>query len=303
MDGLNLFLFVSNCPISSFDSDGLQGKREKASAIESAKLHYTNHLLPNILARIEMDKQRATASLVKRTGSSSTSHIGELLETAYSALENAPMTFNITPAKLAQLTGGGMINAWKPLQKANTYTEMRDTVENQMFEYRTSHSPVTRKAASTGIHPIKAYTRPLYGALQIAEDYETVGGAPTYGATAFYLNDSARSFMTFTAADSLSTHAKIGSLAAPGNLYPLIADMRPDTWEVLHNQLSGAGKPVRVSASSNYIEWQSHAPIKWDEMKVLTFQRKTDFEKSLSTLSIVDFYKKQSISARIKRLD
>ncbi|WP_205966151.1 hypothetical protein, partial [Pseudomonas viridiflava] len=75
-----------------------------------------------------------------------------------------------------------MVNTWITLKQENTYTEMRDRIENKMFEYGNSASVLVRKASLPGKQKTKQYSRPLYGAVQIAPDSQTVGGAPTYGA-------------------------------------------------------------------------------------------------------------------------
>ncbi|SFW79932.1 RHS repeat-associated core domain-containing protein, partial [Pseudomonas sp. NFACC10-1] len=301
VDGLNLYRFVGNAPVLMVDSAGLIGERSNSAkqAAKSSKLHFDTYLQPRIMARRETDKESAIESLKKRTGATSSGSVGELLEAVSGVLETAPMTFNIKPEKLATLKGKGMVNTWHTLKKENTYTSLRDRFENQMFEYEKSSSALTRKAALAGKQKNKGDHRPFYGALQIARDSTTVGGAPTYGRAAFHLSDQARSYMTFTGADSLSTGASLDSLASSRNVFPLIRDMRPDTWEALNQHINGQDNAVRISVSSSYIEWQSHAPVAWKEMEFLDFERRQDFEKALDNSSAVAFFERYSVKARL----
>ncbi|WP_116895578.1 RHS repeat-associated core domain-containing protein [Pseudomonas syringae] len=301
VDGLNLYRFVGNAPVLMVDNTGLFGERSNAAkqAAEASKLHFDTYLQPRIMERRERDKESAIESLKKRTGATSSGSVGELLEAVSAVLETAPMTFNIKPEKLATLKGEGMINTWHTLKRENTYTLMRDRFENQMFEYEKSSSALTRKAALAGKQKNKGDHRPLYGALEIARDSTKVGGAPTYGRAAFHLSDQARSYMTFTGADSLSTGASLNSLASSRNVFPLIRDMRPDTWEALNQHMNGQDNAVRISVSSSYIEWQSHAPVAWKEMEFLDFERRQDFEKTLDNSSAVAFFERYSVNARL----
>ncbi|KZL37384.1 insecticidal toxin complex protein C1 [Pseudomonas syringae pv. aptata] len=301
VDGLNLYRFVGNAPVLMVDNTGLFGERSNAAkqAAEASKLHFDTYLQPRIMERRERDKESAIESLKKRTGATSSGSVGELLEAVSAVLETAPMTFNIKPEKLATLRGEGMVNTWHTLKRENTYTLMRDRFENQMFEYEKSSSALTRKAALAGKQKNKGDHRPFYGALQIAKDSQKVGGAPTYGRAAFHLSDRARSYMTFTGADSLSTGASLDSLASSRNVFPLIRDMRPDTWEALNQHMNGQDNAVRISESSSYIEWQSHAPVAWKEMEFLDFETRLDFEKALDNPSAVAFFERYSVKARL----
>ncbi|WP_173645874.1 DUF3626 domain-containing protein, partial [Pseudomonas syringae] len=301
VDGLNLYRFVGNAPVLMVDSAGLFGERSDAAkqAAEASKLHFDTYLQPRIMARRERDKESAIESLKKRTGATSSGSVGELLEAVSGVLETAPMTFNIRPEKLGRLQGEGMVNTWQMLKKENTYTLMRDMFENQMFEYEKSSSALTRQSALEGKQKVKGDHRPLYGALQIAKDNNAVGGAPTYGRTAFHLSDQARSYMTFTGADSLSTGASMNNLASARNVFPLIRDMRADTWEALNENLSGQETTVPVSESSNYIEWQSHAPVKWRDMRFLKFETLSDLYAARSDPSAVAFFKKHAVPVRL----
>ncbi|AVX26526.1 insecticidal toxin complex protein C1 [Pseudomonas syringae pv. atrofaciens] len=301
VDGLNLYRFVGNAPLLMVDRAGLMGERSNSAkqAVKASKLHFDTYLQPRIMARRERDKESAIESLKKRTGATSSGSVGELLEAVSAVLETAPMTFNIKPEKLATLKGEGMVNTWHTLKRENTYTLMRDRFENQMFEYEKSSSALTRKAALAGKQKNKGDHRPFYGALQIAKDSQKVGGAPTYGRAAFHLSDRARSYMTFTGADSLSTGASLDSLASSRNVFPLIRDMRPDTWEALNQHMNGQDNAVRISESSSYIEWQSHAPVAWKEMEFLDFETRLDFEKALDNPSAVAFFERYSVKARL----
>jgi len=304
IDGLNLYCFVSNSPISLLDSGGLQGISAQQAAIASSKLHYSNYLLPKIMERKDRDKARAIESLIKRTGASHAGSIGELLEKTELTLNTAPMTINIKPEKLADLRDNGIRNTWNDLKGVpKGIIQSRDLGENQMFGYAHSTSPMTRQAARPGKHNTKAYTRPLYGALRAVDDIETVGGAPLYGNAAFYLPESARSYMTFTGTDSLSAAINIDSLASSGNLYPLIPDMRPALWKVLHNQLKNASPLTTLPGGFNYIEWQSHAPVEFQHMDFIVFKQTSDVERALGTPAIVKFFEKHSINVRIKSLN
>ncbi|RXF64724.1 hypothetical protein BKM77_11065 [Pseudomonas syringae] len=89
------------------------------------------------------------------------------------------------------------------------------------------------------------------------------------------------------------------SLASSRNVFPLIRDMRPDTWEALNQHINGQDNAVRISVSSSYIEWQSHAPVAWKEMEFLDFERRQDFEKALDNSSAVAFFERYSVKARL----
>ncbi len=303
VDGLNVYRMVKNNPTAEIDINGLIGERRGAKgATEASKFHYDHYLVPKIMERKEQNKEHAIASVMKRAGLERANAAGELLDASVGVLESSVMTFNIRPDKLGRLSGKGMINTWKTLKQENSYTEMRDRFENQMFEYGNSTSALVRKASLPGKQKTKQCSRPLYGALQIAPDSQTVGGAPTYGTAAFQLSEDARRYMTFTAADSLSTGAALKDLASRGNVFPLITNMRPDTWEVLNAALNKSLPAVRVTESSSYVEWQSHAPVQWDEMEFLEFARRADFEKALAAPSTLAFIERFSVNVRLKGL-
>ncbi|EGH09035.1 putative insecticidal toxin complex [Pseudomonas savastanoi pv. glycinea] len=105
--------------------------------------------------------------------------------------------------------------------------------------------------------------------------------------------------MTFTRADSVSTGASMNNLASACNVFPLIRDMRADTWEALNENMSGQEITVPISGSSNYIEWQSHAPVKWRDMKFLKFEKFSELDTARSDPSTVAFFKKNAIPVRL----
>ena len=157
---------LRNNPTVEIDINGLIGERRGAKgATEASKLHYDHYLVPKIMERKEQDKEHAIASVMKRAGLERANAAGELLDTSVGVLESSVMTFNIRPDKLGRLSGKGMINTWKTLKQENTYTEMRDRIENKMFEYGNTASVLVRKASLPGKQKTKQYSRPLYGAV------------------------------------------------------------------------------------------------------------------------------------------
>ncbi|POD70279.1 MULTISPECIES: RHS repeat-associated core domain-containing protein [Pseudomonas syringae group] len=301
VDGLNLYCFVGNAPTVFVDIDGFIGGRSNATnrVVEASKLHFDTYLQPKIMERKAKDKEQAIDSLKTRVGASHAGSVGELLESASAVLEAAPMTFNISPEKLGKLEGDGIVNVWHNLKEVSAATNARDQAENQMFEYKRSPFELTRKSAVSGKQNYKGYHRPTYGALQIARDERTVGGAPRYGRAAFHLMEEARSYMTFTGADSMLSGAGLNNLASSRNVFPLIRDMLPDTLGVLFQCVNGQQACGRTSEFSSYIEWQSHAPIEWKSMEFLDFERGLDFQEAIKNSASVAFFEKNSVKVRL----
>ncbi|AVI86366.1 MULTISPECIES: RHS repeat-associated core domain-containing protein [Pseudomonas syringae group] len=300
VDGLNLYRFVGNAPVLMVDNTGLFGERSNAAkqAAEASKLHFDTYLQPRIMERRERDKESAIESLKKRTGATSSGSVGELLEAVSGVLETAPMTFNIQPEKLGRLKGEGMINRWHTLTHEDSWTRRRDKFENLMFKYGDSSSELVRRAALTGAQENKGTLRPLYGALQV-DRHSGAGGAPSHGSAAFHLSDQARSYMTFTGADSLCSKVSLDVLASSGNVFPLVTSMLPCTWEALTQGLGKNDNAEPGSGSSSYIEWQSHAPVKWRDMKFLKFEKFSDLDTARSDPSTVAFFKKHAVPVRL----
>ncbi|SOQ13062.1 DUF3626 domain-containing protein [Pseudomonas syringae group genomosp. 3] len=301
VDGLNLYCFVGNAPTVFVDIDGFIGGRSNATnrVVEASKLHFDTYLQPKIMERKAKDKEQAIDSLKTRVGASHAGSVGELLESASAVLEAAPMTFNISPEKLGKLEGDGIVNVWHNLKEVSAAKNARDQAENQMFEYKRSPFELTRKSAVSGKQNYKGYHRPTYGALQIARDERPVGGAPRYGRAAFHLMEEARSYMTFTGADSMLSGAGLNNLASSRNVFPLIRDMLPDTLGVLFQCVNGQQAGGRTSEFSSYIEWQSHAPIEWKSMEFLDFERGLDFQEAIKNSASVAFFEKNSVKVRL----
>ncbi|WP_183146512.1 RHS repeat-associated core domain-containing protein, partial [Pseudomonas syringae] len=301
VDGLNLYCFVGNAPTVFVDIDGFIGGRSNATnrVVEASKLHFDTYLQPKIMERKAKDKEQAIDSLKTRVGASHAGSVGELLESASAVLEAAPMTFNISPEKLGKLEGDGIVNVWHNLKEVSAAKNARDQAENQMFEYKRSPFELTRKSAVSGKQNYKGYHRPTYGALQIARDERPVGGAPRYGRAAFHLMEEARSYMTFTGADSMLSGAGLNNLASSRNVFPLIRDMLPDTLGVLFQCVNGQQAGGRTSEFSSYIEWHSHAPIEWKSMEFLDFERGLDFQEAIKNSASVAFFEKNSVKVRL----
>ncbi|SEQ39976.1 Protein of unknown function [Pseudomonas sp. NFACC02] len=310
VDGLNRYEMVENNPVCFTDPNGLMkdtagcspiggSRRTKQQFISASMSHFDNYIVPKVMERKERDKALAVTALIKRTQSGHANSIGELLEESVRLLASAKMTFNIRPERIKKLEGESIANIWSVSPRANTYTEWRDKLENQMFEYAHSEFSLTRKAADGGLNKGKRYSRPVYGALELINDPVTVGGAPNYGRAAFYIPEVSRQYMTMTAVDSLERDLTIGDLAIRDNVYPLITGMRPGSWEILHGVVSG--KPgVRVTETSTYIEWQSHAPLYWGKMEELKFQDVAAISHVTEAPAAIRFLKRHALAATVK---
>ena len=310
VDGLNRYEMVDNNPVCFIDPDGLTkdsagcapigaSRRTKQQLVGASMHHYDTYLAPRIMERKERDKASATTALIKRTQSAHANFVGELLERSVAVLAGAKMTFNIRPERIKKLEGESVANIWSLSKNSNTYTEWRDKLENQMFEYAHSEFSLTREAADGGLTKGKRYSRPVYGALELINDPVTVGGAPNYGQAAFYVPEVSRQYMTITAVDSLEQDLTIDDLATKDNLYPLITGMRHGSWEIVESVVTG--KPgVRVTEASTYIEWQSHAPLYWKKMEGVKFQDVAALSHITKAPEALRFFERHSLGATVK---
>jgi insecticidal toxin complex protein TccC len=310
VDGLNRYEMVDNNPVCYMDPNGLTkdsavcvpmggSRRTKQQLVGASTHHFDSYLAPKIMERKERDKASATTALIKRTQSAHANSVGELLERSVGLLAGAKMTFNIRPERIKKLEGESVANIWSLSRNSNTYTEWRDKLENQMFEYAHSEFSLTREAAEGGLTKGKRYSRPVYGALELINDPVTVGGAPNYGQAAFYVPEVSRQYMTMTAVDSLEQDLTIDDLAIKDNLYPLITGMRHGSWEIVESVVSG--KPgVRVTEASTYIEWQSHAPLYWRKMEGVKFQDMAALSHITKAPEALRFFERHSLGATVK---
>lgn len=307
VDGLNRYTMLNNNPSTYTDANGLMRSLKdflpvtKQQALDARTLHFTEYLAPKIMQRKEQDKSAAIEKVKAFNKETEVKAAAEWVEAAYGIIANSQLTFNIDPKKIGTLTGPGMVNVWaRPVRNA-AYGKRRGLGENALFEYMNpAASPMTQRAANANNIESKAAFRPLYGAVRLGPNIhhfdapamtQHAGGAPGYGSSAFYLPESAKPRLTLSAADSLTSMAPFKHLASFENLYPVITYAREDTRALLNGIMHG--EPTAILESSTYIEWQSHAAVKWQDMESLTFTETADLEWAQQDQNTLKFFKKQ----------
>ncbi|TVT81144.1 RHS repeat domain-containing protein [Pseudomonas sp. H3(2019)] len=304
IDGLNIYCMVGNNPIKLTDESGMFGglgrllggspRTVNDSDAEAArKNHFKQHLLPKILAGKSADKDFAITQIKKLARVQDAGAAEELLEAAIVIVSNARLTVNISPDQIHELKGDGLRNVWEQESAPNYGMDFRDGFEMNMFDYTHSPSKVIREYGSIEHPKFNGKVRPIYGALELSDNFMIAGGAASYGAAAFYLPEQSRKYMTLTGGDSFDFKASINNLAVFENLYPIFHKMESETWGVLSRAVHGQEKSFYLP--ENYIEWQSHSSAKWKDMTDLVFQNQQDLENVLSQEGSRHFLKTNSI--------
>ncbi|WP_434593539.1 hypothetical protein J3Q09_26405 [Pseudomonas sp. R4-83] len=163
-----------------------------------------------------------------------------------------------------------------------------------MFDYAHSPSRIIKEYGSADHPKFSGDFRPVYGALKLSPGLASAGGASAYGSAAFHLKDESRKYMTLTGVDSFDLKPSINNLASFGNLYPVFHEMQRETWQVLTRIMSGG--ETDLASPDEYVEWQSHNSVKWEDMTSLVFQTRENMENTLDQGSTRAFLKKNSIT-------
>lgn len=311
MAGLNLFVMVENNPILFADFSGLapnifdsiksafggSGNEQARSAIET---HFVQYLHPKIMARKETDKSRALGSILQRLPNIGASAADEMLEGFEQVLSRGRPTINASPDAMAAFGGSGFVNYWKVGRNDPGYGARRERVENDMFIYSGSLDPVVAAGYSPSSREFNSNFRPVYGALQLLDDKETVGGAPNYGTASFYFSDDSKKYMTMTGADSLNMSASFEGLAVFENVYPLIPAMSKDTFLLVQTIVEGRLDEVSVPSFSNYVEVQAHSKSRWSDFGEVMFQSRRELDVHPKNKKIMSFLNKNKMVVGFK---
>lgn len=276
-DGLNLYCMVANSPIVFVDGLGLMRKffglgggdepLNDNDAIAARKEHFTLYLAPMIQQRRETDKASALKIAMKMTRTSDVKTANDALAVAVHALRAAPLTFNVLSKSVSELQGGGLQNMWERGTSEESSMRIRDDIETEVFDYEHSASKVVRKYGDRQHKRFNPKLRPLYGSLQVVND-SAAGGAKSYGDAAFVLRPEARQNMTLLGMDSFDLQASPNNLGTFDNPFPVFFEMERDMWTAL-TQGGDENANLAIKRPVNYIEWQSHAPVGWDDMAEL----------------------------------
>ncbi|WP_226299931.1 RHS repeat domain-containing protein [Pseudomonas sp. MM213] len=304
--GLNLFLMVENNPIIYVDFSGLKpnifdsiksafggvGNEQARNGIE---IHFVQYLHPKIMARKESDKNRALVNIMQRLPKVDAKAAEEMLEGFVRVLSSGGPTVNASPESIAAFGGSGFVNYWKGDKKDPRYGARRERVEEKMFLYQSSPVSVVEAGHSSNSQGFNSNFRPVYGALQVLDDKETVGGAPNYGAASFYFSDDSKKYMTMTGSDSLNMEASFDDLAVFENVYPLIPRMSDDTFLVALAVVEGRQEEVSVSGFSNYVEVQAHSRTRWSDFSEVIFHSKGELDVHPKNKKIMNFLNKNKM--------
>jgi insecticidal toxin complex protein TccC len=308
--GYNLFAMVGNNPVLFVDFEGLApsifddlrsifGEGNKEARIAS-EVHFSEYLQPQILARRDLDKGKALSSVMQRLPKLDVKAADEFLEGVVGVLTNGIPTINVSPDAMGGFSGSGMVNYWEGDKKDPVYGERRARVEGNMFQYKSSSNSLVKNRHSPSSKGFNSNLRPVYGALQVLDDRVTVGGAPNYGAAAFYFSDASKSYMTMTGSDSLNMDASIDDLAVFENVYPLISSMSHDTFEVVRAVVEGRIEDVAVPSYANYIEVQVHSKSRWSDFREVVFESEGAVSAHPKNKKIFGFLNKNSLAVRYK---
>jgi hypothetical protein len=252
------------------------------------------------MARKDHDKGKALSSVMQRLPKLDVKAADEFLTGAVSVLTNGIPTINVSPDAMGAFSGSGMVNYWKGDKKDPVYGERRAGVEEGMFQYKNSSNLLVKSHHSPSSRGFNSNLRPVYGALQVLNDSVTVGGAPNYGAAAFYFSDASKSYMTMTGSDSLNMNASIDDLALFENVYPLISSMSRDTFEVVRAVVEGRVEDVSVPSYANYIEVQAHSRSRWSDFNEVVFESEGAIRAHPKNKKISGFLNKNSLAVRYK---
>jgi insecticidal toxin complex protein TccC len=302
IDGLNLFEMVGNNPVIFTDEQGtVRGLSEffsgESKAEAAKKIHFKQHLLPNIMARKETDKSYAILKVKKLARVDNAGAAEELLKAAVEVIAKAKLTINFTIESVNELRGSVVENLWQRGFEPGFGTEFRDGFEMGMYDYAHSPSKILKEYGSVDHPKFSGEMRPVYGALKLSENLASAGGASSYGAAAFYLPDQSREYMTLTGVDSFDLKPSMNNLASFDNLYPVFHTMELGTWKVLNRVIDGSEKGLESPAE--YVEWQSHSAVSWKNMTDLVFQSQQDLNSAISHESTQRFLKKNSIHVHV----
>lgn len=286
LDGLNLFCMLTNNPIKFVDGGGLMrrlfglvssnGPISDSEAIAGRIEHFKLYLVPMIQQRRESDKERALKMAMKMERTTDVKTANDALATAVQGLAEAPLTYNLPSMSVADLQESGMQNVWERGTAEEDSLVFRDGFETGIFNYEHSDSKVVRKYGDRQHKRFNPKLRPLYGALQVVTD-SAAGGAKSYGDAAFVLHDESRESVTLLGRDSFDMAASPDNLGTFNNPYPVFFEMDRDMWTALtQGTVGGARRPVE------YIEWQSHAPVEWNDMSELVVSDSTVLSQLLS---------------------
>jgi RHS repeat-associated protein len=302
IDGLNLFGMVGNNPVIFTDEQGtVRGLSEffsgESKAEAAKKIHFKQHLVPNIMARKETDKSYAILKMKKLARVDNAGAAEELLKAAVEVIAKAKLTINFTIESVNELRGSVVENLWQRGFEPGFGTEFRDGFEMGMYDYAHSPSRILKEYGSVDHPKFSGEMRPVYGALKLSENLASAGGASSYGAAAFYLPDQSREYMTLTGVDSFDLKPSMNNLASFDNLYPVFHTMELGTWKVLSRVIDGSEKGLESPAE--YVEWQSHSAVSWKNMTDLVFQSQQDLDSVISRESTNRFLKKNSIHVHV----
>ncbi|WP_242209826.1 MULTISPECIES: RHS repeat-associated core domain-containing protein [unclassified Pseudomonas] len=301
LDGLNLFEMVGNNPVIFTDEQGtVRGLSEffsgESKAEAAKKIHFKQHLVPNIMARKETDKSYAILKVKKLARVDNAGAAEELLKAAVEVIANSKLTINYTIESINELRGSVVKNLWQRGFEPG-FGEIRDGFEMGMYDYAHSPSKILKEYGSVDHPKFSGEMRPVYGALKLSEHLASAGGASSYGAAAFYLPDQSREYMTLTGVDSFDLKPSMNNLASFENLYPVFHTMELGTWKVLSQVIDGSEKGLESPAE--YVEWQSHSAVSWKNMTDLVFQSQQDLNSVISHESTQRFLKKNSIHVHV----
>ncbi len=295
VDGLNLFCFVSNNPLSRVDLKGNNGIPS-----ELAHLNFVNNVRPALLQRLPSDKEKALQFLAQ-TWSIEGQELGETLEKIVDYVENAPLTINIKYPRVADIAGTSFRNAYYGYGPGLAEREYRDRAESEILNVSAASEEF--KALFSDSHNAPGL-RPSYGAVQLHEKSSLTGAAPIYGNSAFYMNsEKIKDRLTYTAYDSLqmSAYTLDGGIfeqtGTTGNLYPLVAHATPEQLPYYKGIVQGA--PLK-EAVANYVEWQAHGELKFaiDVESFSTTLKTGDFMYSIYSRRTNEFLKRNNITVR-----